>query len=176
MRESGFQRVVNRAGDVLANVCLAVAAVALLFIVVINGANVVARYLFRTPFSWAEELMLFLMILSVFAGAIAVTWLNLHIRIDTLVDRMPPRARRTTLALGSLISIAVIVTVTLHSGRIVSLLQMLDQRSDALSAPSWIPQSFVTIGLGTIALIIALKLATSLFRATPNAAAGKDAP
>ena len=31
--------------------------------------------------------MLFLMILSVFAGAIAVTWRNLHIRIDTFVER-----------------------------------------------------------------------------------------
>ena len=162
MRESGFQRVVNRAGDGLANLCLAIAGVALLCIVAINGANVVARYLLRAPFSWGEELMLFLMILSVFAGAIAVTWRNLHIRIDTFVDRMPPAARRTTLAIGSLISIAVIGIVTMHSGRIVALLQELDQRSDALSAPSWIPQSFVTIGLGTIALIIALKLAMSL--------------
>ncbi len=31
--------------------------------------------------------MLFLMILGVFSGAVAVTWRNLHIRIDTIVDR-----------------------------------------------------------------------------------------
>ena len=176
MRDGGLQRIVDRIGDGLANICLAIAAVALICIVAINGANVVARYLFRTPFSWAKEMMLFLMILSVFAGAIAVTWRNLHIRIDTFVDRMQPGARRTALAIGSLVSIAVIGVVTMHSGRIVSLLQMLDQRSDALSAPSWIPQSFVTIGLGTIALIIAVKLAMSLLRAAPDAAAGKDAP
>ena len=70
----------------LTQFCLAIAAGALLCIVAINGANVVARYLFGTPFSWAEELMLFLMILSVFSGAIAITWRNLHIRIDTFVD------------------------------------------------------------------------------------------
>ena len=162
MHGSGLQHIVDRVGDGLANICLAIAGVALITIVAINGANVVARYLFRTPFSWAEELMLFLMIFSVFAGAIAVTWRNLHIRIDTFVDRMQPGARRTALAIGSVIAIAVIAVVTFHSGRIVSLLQMLDQRSDALSAPSWIPQSFVTIGLATIALIIAVKLAMSL--------------
>jgi TRAP-type C4-dicarboxylate transport system permease small subunit len=158
----GLQRIVNRIGDGLANICLAIAGVALAFIVVINGANVVARYLLRTPFSWAEELMLFLMILSVFAGAIAVTWRNIHIRIDTFVDRMTPAMRQIALVIGSLISIAVIAVVTFHSGRIVSLLQMLDQRSDALGAPSWVPQSFVTIGLGTITLIIAVKLVMSL--------------
>ena len=30
--------------------------------------------------------MLFLMILGVFTGAVAVTWRNLHIRIDTLIE------------------------------------------------------------------------------------------
>jgi TRAP-type C4-dicarboxylate transport system permease small subunit len=162
MRGSGLQRIVERIGDGLANICLAIAGVALIVIVVINGANVVARYVLRSPFSWAEELMLFLMILSVCAGAVTVTWRNLHIRIDTFVDRMPFLARRATLVIGSLISIAVIAIVTLHSGRIVALLRTLDQRSDALSAPSWIPQSFLTIALATIALIIAVKLATSL--------------
>ena len=169
MREGEPQHIVNRIGDGLANVCLAIAGVSLVCIVAINGANVVARYLVRKPFSWAEELMLFLMILSVFAGAIAVTWRNIHIRIDTFVDRMQPAMRQAAFAIGSLISIAVIATITFHSGRIVSLLQMLDQRSDALHAPSWIPQSFVTIGLGTIALIIAVKLVMSFVRP-------KDAP
>jgi TRAP-type C4-dicarboxylate transport system permease small subunit len=112
--------------------------------------------------------MLFLIILSIFAGAIAVTWRNLHIRIDTFLDRMTPAARRAALAIGSVISIAVIAIVTFHSAHIVSLLRMLDQRSDALSAPSWIPQSFVTVGLGTIALIITVKLALFLLHPSAN--------
>ena len=54
-----------------------------------NGVNVVARYFFGSPFSWAEELMLFLMIFGVFAGGIAVTWRNQHIRIETIIERAP---------------------------------------------------------------------------------------
>ena len=50
--------------DGIAHACLVIAALSLLCIVAINGANVVARYLFGSPFSWAEELMLFLMILG----------------------------------------------------------------------------------------------------------------
>ena len=170
-----LQRIVDRTGDGLAKLCLAIAGVALIVVVVINGANVVARYLFGSPFSWAEELMLFLMILSVFAGAIAVTWRNLHIRIDTVLDRMPPAARRGAQAAGSLVSIGVMSVITWHSGHIVSLLRTLDQRSDALQTPSWIPQSFVTIGLGTMALIIAVKLAMSLL-GPPDDAPHRDEP
>jgi C4-dicarboxylate transporter DctQ subunit len=155
---------IDRLCDGVAHACLVIAALALLCIVAINGVNVVARYFFGSPFSWAEELMLFLMILGVFSGAVAVTWRNLHIRIDTLVERLPPAIRRATMALASIASIVVIAIVMVASFRLVSLLQEMDQRSDALHAPSWLPQSFVTIGLGLMALMMAAKLVTSLRR------------
>ena len=68
--------------------------------------------------------MLFLMILGVFSGAIAVTWRNLHIRIDTLVDRLPPAvADAMVQVLALLASIAVIGVVMVASVRLVALLQ-----------------------------------------------------
>jgi TRAP-type C4-dicarboxylate transport system permease small subunit len=156
--------VLTRLCDGIAHACLVIAALSLMCIVAINGANVVMRYVFRSSFSWAEELMLFLMILGVFSGAIAVTWRNLHIRIDTLVDRLAPATRRVMQVLASLASIVVVGIVTVASFRLVSLLQSMDQRSDALNAPSWIPQSFVTIGLGMIAVMIAVRLVLSFRR------------
>jgi C4-dicarboxylate transporter DctQ subunit len=150
--------------DGVAHACLVIAALSLLCIVAINGANVVARYFFGSPFSWAEELMLFLMILGVFSGAVAVTWRNLHIRIDTIVERIPPAMRRVVMVIASLASIAIITVVMVASFQLVALLQSMDQRSDALHAPSWIPQSFVTIGLGLMALMMAAKLVTSFRR------------
>lgn len=150
--------------DGLAGACRAIAAVALVAIVAINGANVVARYFFGQPFSWAEELMLFFMILAVFAGAIAVTWRNIHIRIDTFVDRAPPGLQRVARTLVTIASMAVLLTVTVASYRIVSLLYSFDQRTDALDAPMWIPQSFVTIGLALIALLMGVRLVLSRAR------------
>jgi TRAP-type transport system small permease protein len=150
--------------DGIAHACLVVAALSLLCIVAINGANVVARYFFGRAFSWAEELMLFLMILGVFSGAVAVTWRNLHIRIDTVVERLPAAIRRTAVVIASLASIAILSVVMVASFQLVSLLQSMDQRTDALNAPSWLPQSFVTIGLGLMVLMLAAKVITSLHR------------
>jgi TRAP-type C4-dicarboxylate transport system permease small subunit len=161
--------LVDRCGDLLTRACLTVAAASLLCIVAINGANVIARYLFGSPFSWAEELMLFLMILSVFTGAIAVTWRNMHIRIDTFIDYAPPLVRKIAMGIGAAVSISAIAVVVHASANIVSLLHQLDQRSDALDLPSWIPQSFLTVGLGTIALLMAVRTILALLRPAPAA-------
>jgi C4-dicarboxylate transporter DctQ subunit len=163
-QDTGRPALVDRIGDLVTRLCLVVAAAALLCIVAINGANVIARYLFGSPFSWAEELMLFLMILSVFSGAIAVTWRNMHIRIDTFIDLMPPMARKIAMSIGAIVSIGTIVTITAASAHIVSLLYQLDQRSDALDFPSWIPQSFLTIGLAVVALLIGIRTIRALKR------------
>jgi TRAP-type C4-dicarboxylate transport system permease small subunit len=166
--------LVDRLGESLTQVCLAIAAASLLCIVGINGANVVARYLFLSPFSWGEELMLFLMILSVFSGAIAITWRNMHIRIDTFVDQAPPAVRQVIMAAGALMSIAAIGTIVYASATIVSLLRQIDQRSDALDLPSWIPQSFLTIGLAVTALLIAVRTVQALLRGPKVEAARPD--
>jgi C4-dicarboxylate transporter DctQ subunit len=166
--------LVDRCGDLVAQACLAVAAAALLAVVAINGANVIARYVFISPFSWAEELMLFLMILSVFAGAIAITWRGMHIRIDTFVDLAPPLVRQAALVIGALVSIAAILTITFARARIVLILHRLDQRSDALELPSWIPQSFLTISLAVIALMIAVRTLQALARGTKPPGPGPE--
>lgn len=150
--------------ELLSRVCLAIAGVSLLCIVAINGANVVARYFFGKPFAWAEELMIMFMILAVFAGAITVTWRNIHIRIDTFIDRMAPLHQSIVRAIVTAVSMAVLITVMVSSYWIVSMLYGFDQRTDALDWPMWIPQSFVTIGLGTIALLMGVRLVLTRFR------------
>ncbi len=169
-------RSIERIGEGLTQLCLGIAAVALICIVAINGTNVVARYLFNAPFSWAEEMMLYLMILSVFSGAIAVTWRNLHIRIDTFIERAPAGVRRAALNIGTIMSLVVMITVIFASARIVTLLYSYDQRSEALDAPVWFPQSFVPVGLGIMAAIMAVKLVASRFYAEPPADSAKERP
>jgi TRAP-type C4-dicarboxylate transport system permease small subunit len=72
--------------------------------------------------------------------------------------------RRAAQVIGTLVAIAAILTVTVASTRVVLLLYEFDQRTDALNAPSWIPQSFLPIGLGTVALLMAVRLLLSLAR------------
>ncbi|MGH7212406.1 MAG: TRAP transporter small permease subunit, partial [Acetobacteraceae bacterium] len=55
-------------------------------IVAICGINVARRYLFGSVWSWAEEAMLFLMIIIVFLGAATVTWNGMHLALDMLLN------------------------------------------------------------------------------------------
>ena len=52
-----YKRVLFWLGDRIAGIGLWVGAVALLVIVVLNAINIMLRYFFRTPLSWAEEAM-----------------------------------------------------------------------------------------------------------------------
>jgi TRAP-type C4-dicarboxylate transport system permease small subunit len=158
-----WRDVAARLGDAVAGIGVALAALALLGIVAINGMNVLARYVFGSPFSWAEELMLYLMILGVFAGGIAITWRNQHVRIATIIERTPRAIQRPAQALAALACIVVLAIVAVASFHLVSLLASFDQRSDALQAPMWIPQSFVTIGLGLMAVLMAVRLILRAF-------------
>lgn len=160
----------------LTQLCLAIAAAALLCIVMINGANVIGRYVFRHAISWAEELMLFLMSLSVFSAAIAITWRNMHIRIDTLVERMSPATQLVIQVFAVGVSIAVLLTIVVESYGVVARLYTFDFRTDALDAPMWIPQSFVTVGLTLMAIMMVLRLITSFiaWRSRMGAASSKS--
>ena len=128
------------------------------------NSNLVTRLCDGIAYACLVIAALALMCIVAINGVNAVTWRNLHIRIDTLVDRLAPATRRVLQVVASLTSIVVVGIVTVASFRLVSLLQSMDQRSDALQAPSWIPQSFVTIGLGMIAVMIAIKLVLSFRR------------
>ena len=152
-------------GESLTKVCQVIAALALLCIVAINFANVVARYFFAKPFPWAEEAMIMFMILGVFAGAIAVTWRNIHIRIDTFVERSAPNMQRILRVVATLASMFVLLVVAWSSYGIVRLLHEYGQTTDALEFPMWIPQSFVTIGLVVIAILMFTRLVLTKARA-----------
>jgi TRAP-type C4-dicarboxylate transport system permease small subunit len=157
---TGSLRRLERFGDLLAQTCLVVAALSLFVIVGINGANVFIRYVFSTAWSWAEEAMLFLMVLMVFAGAVAATWRGAHLQLDILLERLPLPWRRATIVLAAALSVAVLGVLSASSYQVVSLLYRFGQKSAALEFPMWIAQGCVSAGFVLIALMIVLRLAT----------------
>ena len=134
----------------------------MLVIVALNAVNIVLRYFFRAPLSWAEEAMLYLMIFGVYVGAISVAWQQAHIRIDAVLDFAPPARRKVLEIVSTLVLAAVLVPVVLASFRVVSLLFDFDQRSDALHLPMWIPQSVIPISLLLIVLMSLLRILAQL--------------
>src|SRR5215469_12273422 len=90
-------------------------AIFLISSVTINCANVVARFVFNSSFTWAEEVILFLMVGAVFTGCCAVAWENRHIRMDVLLRLLPPRLGALLGLVSDLVLIAVAVVVCVFS-------------------------------------------------------------
>lgn len=127
-------------------------------IVTINGANVAGRYFFASPISWAEESMLYLMILVVFTAVASVTWRGSHIKIELLLEHVSPALRRVATFVSAALTVGICSIVAFSSYEVVSQLCAFDQRSDAMEFPIWIAQSAVLAGLLLIAAMTVLRL------------------
>ena len=138
---------------------LRVAAGAMLIAsVAINFANIIGRYFLSVSLSWAEEVMLFLMVGCVFLAAGPVGWMGRNIRMDVMVSALPARARVAFEVFSDLVTIATCIALAIFAWPVMTMLSELDQRSDSANIPLVIPQAAVPIGLLLMALLIAVRL------------------
>jgi TRAP-type C4-dicarboxylate transport system permease small subunit len=134
------------------------AAILLVASVLLNFANIIGRYFFSISISWAEEIMLFLMVGCVFLGAPQVAWTNRHIRMDVVVGMMPLKVRRVLELLSDLAFIVVSVMIAVFAWPVIQDLAAFDERSQAANFPLVIPQALVPFGLAVMALLVAIRL------------------
>ena len=128
--------------------------------VAINFANIVARYFFHSAISWAEEVMLFLMIGCVFLGGASVTWSGLHIRMDIVVRLLPEKIRLAVELLSELVFLAAAGLLLIFAWPIVERLVAFDQRSLAANMPLAIPHAVIPIGIACMAILTIARLVT----------------
>lgn len=62
-------------------VLLGIVLIASVFLIV---ANAIGRYVFLAPIIWAEEILGYVLVWSVYLGAVLVTWDGGHLRMDLL--------------------------------------------------------------------------------------------
>jgi TRAP-type C4-dicarboxylate transport system permease small subunit len=113
----------------------AICGVIILTAVAINVANVVGRYLFDAPVSWAEEVMSYMIIWGVFIAIGAITYQGNHLRMDLLVLNARGWFAQ---ALGGLTVVLIVVCsvfVVLQSYKIVSLYAMTGETSMGARIP-----------------------------------------
>src|SRR5262249_53728048 len=139
-------------------------AVLMLIAVALNAANIAGRYVFFRPIASAEEIMLFLLVGTVFLGNAIVGFEGKQLRMDVILHALPPGLRRAFDAAADLTMIAVCVILIVLGWPAVQMLAEFDQRSEAADIPLVIPQALVPIGLGLNALLVAVRLIAS-FRA-----------
>jgi TRAP-type C4-dicarboxylate transport system permease small subunit len=134
------------------------AGILLICSVAINFANIIGRYFFSVSISWAEEIMLFLMVGCVFLGAAPVTWGNRHIRMDVIVNMLPPQARAVLDLFSDLVFIVTAALLAWFAAPVIADLAAYDERSQAANFPLVIPQALLPIGLAIMAILVALRL------------------
>jgi TRAP-type C4-dicarboxylate transport system permease small subunit len=122
--------------------------------------EIVARTFADTSFAWSEELSRYLLIWITYFGAAALTRDNAHIRVELLIDRFNPGARRIAeivVALLCLVFSAVICVVSLRYVADSRNLGIMSADS-YLPVPIWVFQSIIPIGFGLISFRLILNL------------------
>ena len=137
-------------------------AVLMLVAVALNAANIVGRYVLFRPIASAEEIMLFLMVGTVFLGNAVVGFEGKQLRMDVILHALPPALHRAFDIAADLTMIAVCVILIVLGWPAVQMLAEFDQRSAAAEIPMVIPQALVPIGLGLNALLVGVRLVASL--------------
>lgn len=108
----------------------------------LNFTNAAMRYGLGISLRWAEEIMVFGLVMIVSLGLIVTTARAEHLRIDLLQGLMPAWAR----IIGHLIMAATLIYLSMQSQFVVSMMLRLGQESVAARVPMWIPHGFVLVG------------------------------
>jgi C4-dicarboxylate transporter DctQ subunit len=108
--------------------------------------NVIARYVFGAPISWAEELSRYSFIWLVFLGAALCSKHGRHVAIDALVLLLPGRAQAACRFVVDLITAALMIALIYYGG--------------ILAASATYPTS--TLGMPTYLVYLAVPLSALL--------------
>jgi TRAP-type C4-dicarboxylate transport system permease small subunit len=83
---------------------LTVVLFSLMFLVIIG--QIVLRYVFNAPLVWTDEAAAYLFVWVSFAGWTMASRKRIHIGINVIVDKLPPRGRRALHAFWCLATVA----------------------------------------------------------------------
>jgi TRAP-type transport system small permease protein len=94
------------AKGILPRILEVIMVVILSTMVVLVFGNVVARYVFNSAITWAEEVARFLFVWLTFVGASFGLMKGLHLGMDMLVVRLTPRIRSLVAFANALVTLA----------------------------------------------------------------------
>lgn len=122
--------------------------------------EIVSRALANASFLWSEELSRYVLIWITYFGAAAVTHDKNHIRVEILIDRLDPAARRIVEILVALLCLVFSAVICVVSLRYVSDSRDLGIMSadSYLPVPIWVFQSIIPIGFGLISFRLVLNV------------------
>jgi TRAP-type C4-dicarboxylate transport system permease small subunit len=114
--------------------------------ILINVGNVIGRYLFLEPIIWAEEIMIYIMVWTVFIGAILVTYDGQHLKMDVFSVMMPSPYKEIINFIAVTSFLLVCIYVIPNNWIVVELMYKNDQRSVVAEVPMVIPHFAILAG------------------------------
>jgi TRAP-type C4-dicarboxylate transport system permease small subunit len=130
----------------------------LIIAIAINFANVVGRYVFGAAIFWAEEIMIYLVIWSVFLGGVAIAYRGEHINMDLFSSKFKGTPRGILNSFITLLFVLSGLFVAFQSYRVVSLHLRTGMVSVAAGVPMFIPHSALLIGFILAMLAVLFRL------------------
>lgn len=127
--------------------------VTLIAVVGINVVNATGRHLFSYSVTGADELMVYLIILLVMAGAVRALAQRQHININLLPSYIHGRSRLALYILHDLVALAVTLYAANASWTFVEKIMRLNTTSMSLGIPMSIPHSMVFLGFAGMAVV-----------------------
>ena len=145
-----------RLGKVFDQINLATVIVAAILVVgltVIVGADITLRYLFNKPIAWVKEVSEYILVAL---GFLTAAWLlkdNAHVTMDLVLVKMSPRMQTMMNIITSIISAIVVFIVTWFSVTItVDFYQTKIVAPTVLEPPKWILMLPVIVGSFLLAI------------------------
>lgn len=105
---------------------------------IVGTSQVVARYVFNTGVTWSEQAFVKFTIWACLIGASRAVRDGLHVRVDLLLDRMPPATRRPFEIAGLLINIAFCAVLLYAAIGYTEFLMMIGTRNVDSGIEEWI--------------------------------------
>ena len=125
--------------------------------IVINFANVVGRYVFLEPIIWAEEIMIYIMVWTVFVGAVLVSFEGQHLKMDFFSVKLPSPWKETINFISTAAVLLVCVFMIPNDWTVVKLMWQNDQRSVVAEIPMVIPHFALLLGFVLIFIAVAVR-------------------
>ena len=114
--------------------------------IVINFGNVIGRYVFLEPIIWAEEIMIYIMVWTVFIGSVLVSYEGQHLKMDFFSIMLPSPWKEIINFIATVAVLAICLFVIPQNWTVVELMWNNDQRSVVAEIPMVIPHFALLLG------------------------------
>jgi len=148
----GVLRKINAAGAVVSGIATGVAGCVLTW-------EATARYLFKIPSDWQDEVSIFLLVGATFMSAAWVQERRGHVGIQALSAVLPPAADRVRRYLSDVAALVFCVFFCWKSwSLLVEAVRDGQTSNSAFGAPLWIPYGCMALGMTLVVLELLLQV------------------